>query len=88
MTRKGYYTLPCLEELGDLVEENKCLVENFTVGRAGYGNVCFLGVTDVFGLDLDKIIFIVRKEIEVYPEGCDKPPRGQELNKPAIVSKF
>ena len=70
------------------MDENRCLVENFTVGRHGYGNVCFLGVTDVYGLDLDKIVFIVRKEIEVYPDGTEKPPRNQGLNKSAIVSNI
>lgn len=64
----------------------RCPVENFTVGRYGYGNVCFLGVTDVAGLDLDSIVFIVRKQVEVYPPGTTKPPRGRQLNRPAIVS--
>lgn len=69
-----------------LDSDGQCLVENFTVGRYGYGNVCFLGVTDVAGIDLDSVVFILRKQIEVYPEGTQKPPQGQELNKPAIVS--
>lgn len=69
-----------------LDSDGQCLVENFTVGRYGYGNVCFLGVTDVAGIDLDAVVFILRKQIEVYPEGTQKPPQGQELNKPAIVS--
>ena len=87
MTRKGYYTLPSLEELRELVDEDgKCMVENFTVGRFNYGNVCFLGTTDVSDLDLDSIVFIVRKEIEVYPENTDKPPVGEGLNRPAFVS--
>ena len=64
----------------------RCLVENFTVGRYGYGNVCFLGMMDVAGLDLDAVVFIVRKQVEVYPPGTTKPPRGRQLNRPAIVS--
>ena len=32
-----------------------CEVENFTVGREGFGKVCFLGMTDVAGLDLDNL---------------------------------
>nr|XP_053652021.1 nuclear pore complex protein Nup98-Nup96-like [Cherax quadricarinatus] len=87
LTRSGYYTLPSLEDLGEMVDsEGRCLVENFTIGRYGYGNVCFLGVTDVAGLDLDAVVFILRKQIEVYPEGTQKPPQGQELNKPAVIT--
>ncbi|XP_042235081.1 nuclear pore complex protein Nup98-Nup96-like isoform X2 [Homarus americanus] len=85
--RSGYYTLPSLEDLGEMVDsDGRCLVENFTVGRYGYGNVCFLGVTDIAGLDLDGIVFILRKQIEVYPEGTQKPAQGQELNKPAVIT--
>lgn len=66
--------------------DGACLVDNFTVGRYGYGNICFLGITNVAGLDLDSCIFIVRKEVEVYPEGVVKPSEGDELNKPALVT--
>ncbi|KAK3891422.1 hypothetical protein Pcinc_004721 [Petrolisthes cinctipes] len=86
-TRSGYYTLPSLEDLAEIMtEEGKCEPENFTVGRYGYGNVCFLGKTDVTGLDVDSTVFILRKQLEVYPEGTQKPPHGQQLNKPAIIT--
>ncbi|XP_050720849.1 nuclear pore complex protein Nup98-Nup96-like isoform X5 [Eriocheir sinensis] len=95
--RPGYYTLPPLDEVAQMVitdsdnnnegaANKRCPVENFTVGRYGYGNVCFLGVTDVAGLDLDANVFIVRKQVEVYPPGTTKPPRGRQLNRPAIVT--
>lgn len=87
LTRSGYFTLPPLDVLAEMLDsDGQCLVENFTVGRYGYGNVCFLGVTDVAGIDLDSVVFILRKQIEVYPEGTQKPPQGQELNKPAIIT--
>ncbi|KAG0722887.1 Nuclear pore complex protein Nup98-Nup96 [Chionoecetes opilio] len=90
LQRPGYYTLPPMDMLAQMVayeeEDKRCPVENFTVGRYGYGNVCFLGVTDVAGLDLDSSVFIVRKQVEVYPPGTAKPPRGQQLNRPAIVT--
>lgn len=90
LQRPGYYTLPPMEELAQMVvtegDAKRCPVANFTVGRYGYGNVCFLGVTDVVGLDLDAVVFIVRKQVEVYPPGTTKPPRGRQLNRPAIVT--
>ena len=36
-------------------EKGQCLVKNFIVGREDYGEVKFLGVTDVKDLNLDKI---------------------------------
>ncbi|XP_068236847.1 nuclear pore complex protein Nup98-Nup96-like isoform X2 [Palaemon carinicauda] len=87
LTLSEYYTLPSLEDLKDMIDsQGRCVVENLTVGRYGYGNVCFLGVTDVTGLDFDSLISIYRKQVEVYPEGTQKPPQGQELNKPAIIT--
>ena len=64
LNRPDYYTLPALDELTECLEDvededgNKqmtCPVENFVVGREGYGNVMFPGVSDVAGLNLDEI---------------------------------
>lgn len=36
LTRAGYYTIPSMEELGKMLNENgECIVENFTIGRKG-----------------------------------------------------
>ena len=37
-------------------------------------------------LDLDNIVFIVRKEVEVYPDSSVKPKVGEGLNKSAVVT--
>ncbi len=56
LNRPGYFTIPALDELTDMMEENgSCPVENFVLGREGYGNVFFPGVTDVANLNLDEI---------------------------------
>ena len=55
LTQTDCYTVPPLSELETTVSGGHCVVENFTVGREGYGKVCFLGVTDVVGLDLDTL---------------------------------
>ena len=45
-----------MDELAQLTDDNgHCVVENFAVGREGYGNVFFEGITDVTGLNLDDI---------------------------------
>ena len=45
-----------MDELAQLTDDiGHCVVENFAVGREGYGNVFFEGITDVTGLNLDDI---------------------------------
>ncbi|XP_055825546.1 nuclear pore complex protein NUP96 isoform X3 [Solanum dulcamara] len=84
-----YFTDPCLSELAirELMSSGYCSkVENFTVGRFGYGFVKFSGETDVRGLDLDRIVKFSRHEVIVYEDENDKPPVGMGLNKPAEVT--
>lgn len=36
LNRVGYYTIPSMDELAEMVDENgECVVENFSVGRKG-----------------------------------------------------
>ncbi|CAL1545131.1 unnamed protein product, partial [Lymnaea stagnalis] len=87
LTRPGYYTIPSLDELINLIDENgDCFVEDLTIGRVGFGNVFFPGITNVAGLNLDDIVHFRRKEIVVYPDDDKKPPLGQGLNKKAEVT--
>lgn len=61
-TRPEYYTIPPLEELEQYVDEQgRCMVEGFTVGRVGYGNVYFPDKFDVSGLNLDEILHFRHK---------------------------
>lgn len=69
LRRPDYYTLPSLNELVELMDENgECWVENFVVGREGYGNVIFPGKTNVSGLNLDEIgeFLSYTKSVTVY----------------------
>ncbi|CAL5329947.1 unnamed protein product [Camellia sinensis] len=84
-----YYTEPQIHELA--VKERAepgfcCRVRNFVVGRHGYGNIKFLGDTDVRQLDLDSHIHFDNCELTVYMDESKKPPVGQGLNKPAEVT--
>jgi len=88
LERSDYYTVPTIAELNEMVDEKgQCLVKNFIVGREDYGEVKFLGVTDVKDLNLDKIISFRRREVEVYPDEYEgKPDVGEELNKRSEIS--
>ncbi|XP_064636233.1 nuclear pore complex protein Nup98-Nup96-like isoform X2 [Lineus longissimus] len=87
LRRPGYYTIPSMDELAVTTDQNgDCIVEDFTVGREGYGSVFYAGITNVAGLNLDEIIHFRRKEVTVYPEDDRKPSVGEGLNKKAEVT--
>ncbi|KAG1655385.1 Nuclear pore complex protein Nup98-Nup96 [Nymphon striatum] len=87
LNRLGYYTIPSLDNLKDLINsQGRCEVEQFTIGRKGYGSVFFPGTTDITDLNLDELVHIRRKEIIVYPEDSNKPEVGEGLNKKAEVT--
>ncbi|XP_051956163.1 nuclear pore complex protein Nup98-Nup96-like isoform X2 [Xyrauchen texanus] len=87
LDRVGYYTIPTMEELGKMLNENgECIVENFTVGRKGYGSVFFPGEVNLTNMNLDDIVYFRRKEIIVYPDDKDKPLAGEGLNRRAEVT--
>ncbi|XP_071742668.1 nuclear pore complex protein NUP96 [Rutidosis leptorrhynchoides] len=84
-----YFMEPSLSELftRELTDPSHCSrVQNFTVGRYGYGSVRFFGETDVRWLDLDQIIKFNRHEIIVYEDETTKPVVGKGLNKAAEVT--
>ncbi|KAL6648354.1 hypothetical protein ACP70R_012578 [Stipagrostis hirtigluma subsp. patula] len=84
-----YYTVPSIVELAvrESDEPGYCSrVQDFTVGRHGYGSVKFYGETDVRKLDIASIVEFNNREILVYRDVSRTPPVGQELNKPAEVT--
>ena len=63
-----------------------CFNINFFLLEQGYGQVKFLGETDVRRLDLESIIQFNKCEVLVYMDENKKPAVGQGLNKPAEVT--
>ena len=63
-------------------------MERFVIGRKDVGEVAFIGPVDVRGLVLDDIIDIDKGRIQVYglPGGAQRPPIGQGLNQPALLT--
>ena len=53
LTKQGYYTVPPCDELDEMVEDGHCVVEGFTIGRRGFGEIHFPDKTDVYGMNLD-----------------------------------
>lgn len=84
-----YYTEPAIQELAskEKADPGFCShVEGFVIGRHNYGNMRFLGETDVRGLDLNILVQFNHREVIVYAEGSSKPKVGEGLNKPAEVT--
>lgn len=90
LTKPDYYTVPSMEDLSEMSDQGRETVHNFIVGRKSFGEIKFLGETNVNGLDLDKLVVIENRMVEVYPEDVisieEKPPLGQELNKRAQIT--
>lgn len=84
LTRTEYFTIPPLDQLD--VEDGTCVVESFTVGRQGYGSIFWEGPLDIYGLNLDEIVHIRRKEVIVYPDDENKTEEGFGLNRPAQIT--
>ncbi|KAL9174945.1 hypothetical protein ABFS82_02G084000 [Erythranthe guttata] len=84
-----YYTEPSIKDLAakEISEPGFCSrVNDFVVGRKGYGSIKFLGETDIRNLDIESVIHFNNREVIVYPDSTKKPPAGQSLNKPAEVT--
>jgi len=62
-------------------------VHDLRVGRVGFGEVHWMGETDVTGVDFDAILSIEHGEVVVYSDTSNlpKPPVGTKLNKPAYI---
>lgn len=86
-TRPEYYTKPTLDELINYIsEDGTCVVQGFTIGRIGYGNVRFTEAFDISNLNIDELVFFRDKEINIYPNESEKPDLGEGLNRKAQVT--
>ncbi|KAK1302990.1 hypothetical protein QJS10_CPB12g01286 [Acorus calamus] len=84
-----YFMEPSLNELmtREITDAGYCSrVQDFMVGRLGYGYIRFYGETDVRWLFLDQIVKFEKNTVSVYENEIEAPPLGQGLNKPAEVS--
>lgn len=90
-TRPSYYTIPSLDDLSQMVTYNsegnpQLIVDGFTIGRRGRGNVFFPDRFDIYGINIDKNVHFGNKELIIYEDDNNKPAVGQELNRPAQIT--
>lgn len=86
-----YWMEPSLEELRKMTRSELQSVKNFKVGLPEFGSVDFLEPVDLTTVPslssiCGHIVIFSHKVCKVYPDEHNKPPRGQGLNVPAIIS--
>eukprot|EP01035_Chromulina_nebulosa_P029556 gene29556-39182_t len=95
LTLEGYWTSPDMSILKNLSDSELSKVANFAICRNNYGKIEWDGITDVRGLDLDKLVRIDKREVFVYGDDRDDnsnsgvhapPPVGTALNKGAMIT--
>jgi nuclear pore complex protein Nup98-Nup96 len=59
-------------------------VRGFRVGRSGFGEITWLGETDVTNVNLDEVVSIEHGDVSIYSSET-KPPVGTKLNKHAVI---
>lgn len=86
--KTGYNITPNFVALSRMSLHELQNVENFTIENE-HGKIQFIGKTDLTDVDLAATVSIMRQEAEVYNDNDPnviKPPVGQKLNKPAIIT--
>jgi len=83
LTRENYYTVPDIRELEKMTPEQLTKVKDFKVCHKGFGSITWKGLTDVTGIDLDKVVVFGDNTLEVFPDQTLKV--GHPLNAKAEV---
>jgi len=88
LTKPGYYTVPSVDRMKVMTVEELSSVKSFTIGCISKGSVEFLSPINVMNLNLDETVIVNSHSIELYPDESTKPPRGQGLNIPALLTIY
>jgi hypothetical protein len=89
-TKEGYKCKPSLKEMSQMTEEEISALPHFEISNMS-GKIEFDGPIDVRGLNLDKIVYLNDRSVEIY-RVCDfennMPSAGTELNRPCVITFF
>eukprot|EP00828_Plagiopyla_frontata_P015000 TRINITY_DN19523_c0_g1_i1.p3 TRINITY_DN19523_c0_g1~~TRINITY_DN19523_c0_g1_i1.p3 ORF type:complete len:156 (-),score=35.44 TRINITY_DN19523_c0_g1_i1:69-536(-) len=87
LTKLGYQTEPEYSKICRMAPKQLSAVNNFTIMNK-FGSIKFETATDLSYLNLNKIVNIEHKCIELYSQESvnKKPAIGSGLNKPAILT--
>mmetsp|Transcript_45073 Transcript_45073/g.109622 ORF Transcript_45073/g.109622 Transcript_45073/m.109622 type:complete len:1003 (+) Transcript_45073:1996-5004(+) len=91
LSKPEYQCSPSIAELQRMPPEDLAAVSSFSVERVGVGKIEWEGAVDVRNANLDAIIVIEPKSIQVYQEeenNNTKPAVGTKLNRPAILTMY
>jgi len=89
----GYYLIPDYTEIIRMTKDEVRRIENFTIGNQ-HGKVVWENQTDILSIfegvhdsykTIENLVDIQNSALTVYKDDSNKPPRGQGLNKPAII---
>jgi len=86
---KNYHTEPSIVKLNRMSESELRNIQNFSIYN-DFVKLTFEGKTDLTGLDLDEIVVLGHRSVEVYPENgkISLPEPGRGLNKAATIEFY
>ena len=92
LTKMGYFTEPEYHLICKMNERQLSSLDKFAIYN-DYGRIEFIGLSDISYINLDKIVRISQREIEVYPDDQNddfnqKPKVGEKINRPAYLYYF
>jgi len=88
LKKEDYFTIPSIEEMKVMTFDELSAIPKFTIGCKSKGQVTFQTPTNVLNLNLDDIVIFEDYTIEIYPDDTSKPPPGEGLNKPAVLTIY
>jgi nuclear pore complex protein Nup98-Nup96 len=90
LTKEDYKCKPSLKEMSRMTEKEVSTLPHFEISNLS-GKIEFEGPIDVRGLNLDKIVYLNERSVEIYPVSDfenNMPPAGTELNRPCVITFF
>jgi len=85
LARSDYFSRPSIEMMKMMTEKQLSLIDNLVIGRHGFGEITWPGVTDVRQANFDKMVIIDKAQCTVL-EDPNLLNRSNLLKKEAVVN--